>query len=157
MPLTVAIKGDRLAEAFGLQLTLGLRRGEVLGLRWSDIDLGDAPTVHVRQQLQRRDGEGLVLVEFKTQQSRRDLALTAQMETALRSWRAVQAAERLQAGASWHDGGGLVFTTPSGRRSTPTTTGTGSARSPSAAASGTGRRMSSATPPARCCSRPASR
>jgi integrase len=112
--LLVAIKGDRLAEGFGLQLTLGLRRGEVLGLRWSDIDLGDAPTVHVRQQLQRRDGEGLVLVELKTPQSRRDLALTAQMATALRSWRAAQTAERLQAGANWHDSGGLVFTTPIG-------------------------------------------
>ena len=48
-------------------LALGLRQGEALGLRWADVDL-DHATLTVRQALQRRRGQGLVLVPPKSQQ-----------------------------------------------------------------------------------------
>lgn len=114
--LLVAIEQDRLAPAFGLQLALGLRRGEVLGLRWSDVDLdGASAVIHVRRQLQRRPGKGVVLGELKTAHSRRDITLPTPMASALRRWRTTQATERLSVGASWQGGGDdLVFTTPVG-------------------------------------------
>jgi integrase len=93
---------------------LGLRRDEVLGLSWDDLDLdAKPPMVAVRRQLQRREGRGLVLTELKTAKSRRTLALPARVAEALRRHRAAQAAERLAAGPYWA-GAGLVFTTPIG-------------------------------------------
>ena len=113
--LLVAIEEDRLGPAFGVQLALGLRRGEVLGLRWCDVELDSASAVvHVRQQLQRVAGAGLALTELKTAQSRRDLVLPAPMVAALRRHRVLQSTERLAAGPVWQDGLGLVFTTPIG-------------------------------------------
>jgi integrase len=112
--LLQALQGERLGAAYHLALALGLRRGEVLGLTWEDLDL-DArpPLVAVRRQLQRREGRGLVLTELKTAHSRRTLALPPQAADALRRHRAAQAAERLAAGPDWASTK-LVFTTPLG-------------------------------------------
>ena len=94
----MAIEEDRLGPAFGVQLALGLRRGEVLGLRWCDVELDSASAVvHVRQQLQRNRGAGSALTELKTAQSRRDLVLPAPMVAALRRHRVPQSTERLAA------------------------------------------------------------
>jgi integrase len=113
--LLVAVETDRLGTAYALQLALGLRRGEVLGLRWNDVDLdAEPPLVRVRQQLQRRPRSGLVLHDLKTPQSRRNLVLPAPATAALRSWRSAQAAERLASGGEWRNADGLVFTTPLG-------------------------------------------
>lgn len=108
-----AIAPDRLGAAYTLALALGLRRGEVLGLRWADVDL-DAGTLTVRQQLQRRAAKGLLLVPLKTVKSRRTLVLPATVIDIIRSHRASQAAERLVAGAEWANEDDLVFTTPMG-------------------------------------------
>jgi integrase len=60
-----AKSGDRFECLYVLSLTVGLRMGEALGLKWSDIDL-DAKTLRVNRQLQRvRDGGGLVFSEPK--------------------------------------------------------------------------------------------
>lgn len=54
-----ALHGERLRPAFLAAVVLGLRRGELLGLRWNYVDLaGDEPAVEVRQQHQ--DEAGLV-------------------------------------------------------------------------------------------------
>lgn len=111
--LLKAMAPDRLGAAYTLSLTLGLRRGEVLGLRWADLDL-DAGTVAVRQQLQRRAGRGLALVPLKTIKSRRTLVLPAPVIDIIRSHRAAQAAERLVAGVEWANTNELTFTTPLG-------------------------------------------
>ncbi len=112
--LLQALQGDRLGAAYEVTLALGLRRGEVLGLTWGDLDLdAQPPSVIVRRQLQRREGRGLVLTELKTAKSRRTLALPGRVAEALRRHRAAQAAERLAAGPYWA-GTGLVFTTPIG-------------------------------------------
>lgn len=110
-----ALAGERLRVAYLTALVLGLRRGELLGLKWSDLDLEAAEaTAEIRQQLQRRPGEGLVLTGLKTPKSRRTLAVPDQLRAELRGWKASQAEERLAAGASWKDPHGLVFTTPAG-------------------------------------------
>ncbi|MBO3752175.1 site-specific integrase [Streptosporangiaceae bacterium NEAU-GS5] len=68
-----AAESHPLYPAFLLLLTYGLRRGEVLGLRWSDISAEDN-TIYVRQQLQ-RVGQQLILGPLKTPASRRNLPL----------------------------------------------------------------------------------
>ena len=68
-----AARFDPLYPVFVLLALYGLRRGEVLGLRWSDVDLGDG-TLHIRQQLQRYGGNHH-LGPAKTNAGRRDLPL----------------------------------------------------------------------------------
>jgi integrase len=104
--LLSAIAGDRLEPLFLLVLSAGLRRGEVLGLRWSDIDL-PGQVMYVRQTLQRVDGD-LRFVPPKTHRSARPLPLSNLAIRALKQQRAAQAAERLRAGEHWH-GLDLVF------------------------------------------------
>ncbi len=95
-----------------LSLTVGLRMGEALGLRWSDIDF-DAKTLRVSRQLQRvRDGGGLVFGEPKNA-SRRTVDLPQRAVEALRSHRKRQIEEQLRAGTQWADSS-LVFTTTIG-------------------------------------------
>jgi integrase len=109
--LVAVIQGDRLEALWLCALTLGLRRGELLGLRWADIDFSHR-TLTVRQALQRVGGR-LVLVEPKTALSRRTVPVPAPTLTALRARRKQQNADRLAAGTAWSDSG-LVFTTHSG-------------------------------------------
>ena len=52
------IKDHRLEALFWVALTRGLRRGEILALKWSDVDL-DAGKLRVNQALQRVNGETL--------------------------------------------------------------------------------------------------
>jgi integrase len=98
---------------------LGLRRGEALGLSWSDLDL-DARKVTVRRSLSRVRSRGathLVLAPTKTRNSRRPLPLPALLVNLLRSWRAEQTRQRLRVGENWGHGwleDDLVFTTPIG-------------------------------------------
>ncbi len=58
---------------YTLALNLGLRRGEILGLRWEDVDLDDA-ILRISQSLQRVEGK-LRAAGTKTDRSRRTLAM----------------------------------------------------------------------------------
>lgn len=102
-----AATGDRLEALYVLALTTGMRQGELLGLRWADVDL-DAAALHIRGSLQRLDGV-LVVAETKTNRSRRQVVLTPSAVSALRHHRAAQAEQRLRLGAAWR-AGDLVFT-----------------------------------------------
>jgi integrase len=113
------VAGHRLEAVFVTMLGTGLRRGEALALKWSDVDLTKA-TLTVARQLRREDGpinpetgkhEGgsLVLIDPKTEKSRRQVDLPSFVVTALRAHKARQAAERLKVGASWQESG-YVFT-----------------------------------------------
>ncbi|MET7762412.1 site-specific integrase [Streptomyces sp. NPDC005393] len=98
---------------YELAVRVGLRRGEVLGLRWKDVDLSDG-SVTIRQTLQRVGGE-LLISAPKTQRSARRVALPDECVTALRARRAQQQGDRLAAGDRWKEGGSdLVFTTKNG-------------------------------------------
>jgi integrase len=105
------VEGERLYAAWLLLASTGMRRGEVLGLRWVDVDL-DLARVAVRQTLVLA-GRQVVTSEPKTARGRRSIALDPRTVTALRTWRAAQAAERLQWGCAWVDSG-LVFTREDG-------------------------------------------
>jgi integrase len=88
-----------------------MRQGEMLGLRWQDVDL-DGGTLRVRHQMQRVNGK-LQLVEPKTKKSRRTVALPAIVVAALRAHRERQTFEKRWAGTRWQERG-LVFTTTIG-------------------------------------------
>ncbi|GAA1797252.1 site-specific integrase [Planosporangium flavigriseum] len=100
------LKGHRLEALYVTALTVGLRRGELLGLRWHDIDL-DAGTLTVRQTVHRVDGR-LEFAEPKTDRSRRTVPVPPPTIELLRTHRRRQVADRLAAGERWQDHG-LVF------------------------------------------------
>jgi integrase len=102
-----AFAGHDLEALVTFALASGARQGECLGLLWSDIDF-EAGTVTIARQLQRLRGE-YVLVDLKTERSRRTLALPAVATEALRAHRARQAERRLLLGHSWQVTG-CVFT-----------------------------------------------
>ena len=106
----------RLGALFTAALLLGLRRGEALGLVWVDVDL-DRGVLRVRQALQRAGGV-LRLGPVKSDGSARFVAMPAPCVEAFRRHRERQGAERIAAGAKWHDSG-LVFTTPIGTAMEP--------------------------------------
>ena len=103
-----AAKGDRFEAIFTVALSLGLRLGEIIGLRWQDVDL-NAGTLTVNQTIYRVRGKGVIAAAPKTERSRRTLHLPESVVSALRSHRARQLQERLAAGRDWKDTG-LVFT-----------------------------------------------
>ncbi len=100
------VQGDKLGAAYHLLASTGMRRGEALGLRWSDADL-DAGRAAIRQTV--------IAVNHvptfgtpKTAKGRRTLSLDDNTVTVLREHRKRQLAERLLMGAGWTDHG-LVF------------------------------------------------
>lgn len=105
------VREDRLFAMFMIFALLGLRRSEVLGLMWTDIDL-DAEALQVRRGLQRVDGK-LVTSEPKTQRSRRTVPLPTVVVDALTGHRDHQEKERAELAEKWPDLG-FVFTTPIG-------------------------------------------
>ncbi|MFE7664440.1 site-specific integrase [Streptomyces celluloflavus] len=107
----LAARRDPLYAAFMFAVGLGLRRGEIVGLRWQDIDL-DSRTVQIRKQRQRVRGE---YYEDDTKNRRkRTLPLPLLCVAPLRWQRLRQAAMRDKAGAGWHESD-LVFTTRTGQ------------------------------------------
>ncbi len=105
------VDGERLQALYVLAVYLGLRRAELLGLRWADVDL-DEERLEVTQTLQRVDG-GLQLLPPKSRKSRRTIPLPSPCVEALRQHRVRQDRERLSLGPAWTDSG-LVFTTTIG-------------------------------------------
>jgi integrase len=107
-----AARGDRWECFYVLALSCGIRRGELVGLKWSDIDL-NASTLRINRQLQRmRDGGGLYFTQPKNV-SRRTIRLPETAINALRSHRKRQAEDKLKAGPNWQENG-LVFSTIKG-------------------------------------------
>jgi len=109
--LLAVAEDDRLGPLVAVGLMLGLRPGELCGLRWCDVDL-DGRALHVRQSRKRERGaDGREVFRFgdpKTAKSRRSLTMPAPVVAALGRQRALQARERLVVGAAWQDGD-LVF------------------------------------------------
>lgn len=98
---------DRLHALYVLALVMGMRRGELLGLRWAALDL-DRETLMVERALQRVDG-ALMLVQPKTLSSIRTVPLPPFVTKALVDHKERQAQERAAAGIEWKEHG-LVFT-----------------------------------------------
>lgn len=105
-----AAQGDRLEALYGLAVTSGLREGELLGLRWQDVDL-ERRAVRVRQQLTRTK-TGLSFTTPKNGKGR-NVAIMDLTVAALKAHRKRQADERSKMGDLWQDTH-LVFTSITG-------------------------------------------
>ncbi|WP_411076934.1 tyrosine-type recombinase/integrase [Streptomyces sp. cmx-10-25] len=106
-----AARRDPLYAAFVLAIAMGLRRGEIVGLRWTDIDLENRVLL-VRQQVQRRRG---VLYNDETKGRRsRAIPLPAMCLAPLRWHRMRQKTTYEAAGTEW-TATGYVFATRTGR------------------------------------------
>lgn len=108
------IAGTRDEALLLLALTTGLRRGELVGLRWDDVDL-EAGILSVRRALQRKPGGGHRVVEPKSKTSKRTIYIPAITVAALKRHRALQAQAQLAAGPRWQGTEGYVFTNWDGR------------------------------------------
>jgi integrase len=120
--LLSAVEGYRLGALFKLALATGMRRGEIMGLKWQDIDF-ERGKLQVRRVLSRipskMPGKGYEEAEPKTQKSRRAIIIASFALTSLKEHRASQAEEKKKAGINWqeHD---YVFCTPLGTHLNPT-------------------------------------
>jgi integrase len=100
------VKDDTLYAAWVLSASTGMRRGEVLGLRWQDIDF-DRRRLAIRQTIISIDYR-VEISEPKTARGRRSVALDSGTVTALRAHRAAQNQDKLKLGEAYQDAG-LVF------------------------------------------------
>ncbi len=100
--LLSAASGDRYEALYVVAVTAGLRRGELLGLTWEDVDFKRG-TMQVRRTLQK--GE---MLPPKTPRSRRQIRLTRRAADALRRQFEGQLVERATCDGSWMEHG-LVF------------------------------------------------
>ncbi|MET9918116.1 site-specific integrase [Streptomyces sp. NPDC006435] len=116
--LLTTAQGHRLHALFELALHTGLRKGELLGLHWEDLDL-DRGTAAVRRTLQRTSTGGLTTLPTKTRASERRIALPTRCLHSLKQHHEQQQRERHAAGTEWQHNG-YVFTTPQGRPIDPT-------------------------------------
>jgi integrase len=101
------VREDRLEALYRVAVALGLRQGEILGLRWEDVDF-ERRLIQVRFQMQRVDGE-FAFVELKSRESRRIVDLPEMLVLALKKHKKRQNEERLLA-KRWDDRD-LVFCT----------------------------------------------
>ena len=100
--LLQAAKDNRLYALYVVAVTAGLRPGEMLALRWNDMDL-EAGTLRINRALS--DSE---FAAPKTPRSRRKIELSDTARVALRAHREGQLEERMKKGGLWQDHG-LVF------------------------------------------------
>ncbi|MCC8339326.1 site-specific integrase [Streptomyces sp. R1] len=115
--LTTA-QDHRLHALFELALHTGLRKGELLGLRWEDLDLGSG-TAAIRRTLQRTSASGLTTLPTKTRASERRIALPARCIQSLKRHHEQQQREHEAADTAWQPNG-HIFTTTQGRPIDPT-------------------------------------
>jgi integrase len=97
-----AARDDRLLPMWQTACMTGLRRSELCGLQWSDLDL-DAAVLSVRRARTQVDGRPVVKGP-KTAASRRLVDLDAETVAVLRRWKVAQLEERLRAGTAWEPG-----------------------------------------------------
>lgn len=99
-----AARQNRFEALYVLVIQTGMRRGELLGLRWEDVDL-DQGLLHIRQALA---PDGKSFNQSKAAKGRRRIRLTPEALNAIRRQRIAQNEERLERGGLWRDHG-LVF------------------------------------------------
>jgi integrase len=107
---------NRFEALYVLAVTTGLRRGELLGLRWDDADL-DRGTLRVGRPLV-REGWRLLVGQTKTRRGRRQVNLTPRTVAALKVHRKGQLEQRVRVGSFYEDHG-LIFSSEKGTLLSP--------------------------------------
>lgn len=101
------VQGDRFEALYVLALSTGMREGELLGLRWQDLDL-DQAVLRVRLNVA-ETATRYVLAEVKTAYSRRSIGLIPAAVAALRQHQERQHAQRQRLGDAYDASLDLVF------------------------------------------------
>jgi integrase len=106
------VQGQEHETLFTLAISLGMRQGEILGLRWKDVDLDEA-TLGVRRTLHKVDGR-YELRDPKTEKSRRSLLIPPFVLASIKHHRVEQLERRMRAGGDENEWD-LVFTDHAGQ------------------------------------------
>lgn len=85
---------------FHLLINTGSRKGEILALKWDDIDF-DGCSISINENVQYLTSKGIIFVEPKTASSKRTIKIPQYVVDMLRSWKREQAEQRLSVGFSW--------------------------------------------------------
>jgi integrase len=112
------LRGRSLYPIASVALATGMRRGELLALRWQDVDL-DGATLKVERALEQTKRAGLVFKPPKTRYGRRTITLPPSTVTELRAHRKAQAEQRLALGLGKAPEDALVFATWDGSTRSP--------------------------------------
>ena len=108
-----SVRHDRFAALFLLELTTGIRRGQVCGLKWDAVDL-DAGEITVHNNRVVVGGQARDKAGGKTHNADQTISIDRATVAALRRWRQEQGVERTFFGDDYHPGG-YVFTYQDGR------------------------------------------
>mgnify|MGYP001282941538 FL=1 len=106
------LRGSQYGDFYQLGLMTGMRRGELAGLKWANVNLSNHQ-LQVVNTLQRITGQGLMNGQPKTERSRRSIALSADTVALLHEIRGRQITQQLEVSDAWTDSG-YVFTDASG-------------------------------------------
>ena len=119
--LLEALEGESLQHQVIVKLLLytGMRRGELCGLEWDDIDF-DSSTIRVQRSSLYMSGVGVFTDETKNESSQRVMKVSDEAIEMLRVFRSAQRKERLRLGDQWQDSG-RIFTTWNGAPIRPDT------------------------------------
>ena len=102
MQFFIAVQDDRNVALYHMAVKTGMRKGELLGLKWTDLDWKRG-TIRVQRQVQRVTGQGMVFMSPKTKAGRRTIALGEETLRILREHRTKQQFESDLAGNQWQD------------------------------------------------------
>src|SRR5262245_61169169 len=112
-PVLAALEGHRLEPLAVLALSTGARRGEILALRWGDVDL-NAGTVRIARSLEQTIANGLKFKQPKTARGVRTISLPAVAVETLQAHRKRQLEQRMMLGQGKPTTETLVFSTIDG-------------------------------------------
>ncbi len=100
--LLIAARGNRLEMLYKVAITTGLRKGELLALKWSDLDW-DTHQLNVQRQVQRVPGKGLIYTQPKTEAGRRTIILGSDTIVGLKEHQKRQWHEKEFMGDRWQE------------------------------------------------------
>ena len=102
MRFLIVVQGNRREALYNIAVKTGMRQGELLALKWSDLDWKRG-TIRVQRQVQRIPGEGMVFRAPKTKASLRTIQLGEQTLDTLRNQRTRLELEKAVAGERWQE------------------------------------------------------
>lgn len=110
--LLIAARGNRIEALYHLAVTTGMRQGELLGIKWQDINW-KAGIIYIKRQLQRLSGQGFIFNEPKSRTGIRSIKVGESTLQQLRGHLERQKSEKAFAGDRWMEND-LVFPTSLG-------------------------------------------